>query len=184
MSDLTFNPLTLENAAQDIKPTLEAVQNKFGFIPNLLGVLAINPEALKSYLGMADFLANSGLDLLEQQIVQITTSRENSCGYCIAAHSAISKMSNLDERTIADLRNGNTLSNPRHEALRLFTKRIVSAKGWVDPSDVKLFSNAGFTSSQSLAVILGVAMKTLSNYVNHMAKTSLDKNFEGFSWNR
>jgi len=37
---------------------------------------------------------------------------------------------------------------------------------------------AGYSTSQMLAVVLAVGMKTLSNYTNHMASTPIDDAFQ------
>jgi hypothetical protein len=35
-----------------------------------------------------------------------------------------------------------------------------------------------------LEVLVGVAMKTLSNYTNHIAETPLDEQLQAFAWER
>lgn len=173
--------LNLESASAKAQPILAAVKAKFGFIPNLMGTFANNPETLKGYMALSDSFSNSGLSALEQQIVAITVSQENSCDYCVAAHTAISMMGNLDEKVIQQLRSGSGISDKKLEALRTFTKRVVSARGFVDESDLTAFTSNGYTANEVSAVILGVAMKTLSNYNNHIAHTELDEPFKQFA---
>jgi uncharacterized peroxidase-related enzyme len=175
-------PVSITSASASAKPILEMVQKKYGMVPNLMGNFANNPEALKAYLALGDNFAASGLSPLEQQVVALTMSRENNCEYCVAAHSAISAMSKLDEKTIQQVRKGEALADPKLEALRSFTKRIVAARGWVDNSDIQQFLAAGYEKEQIFAVIVGVAMKTLSNYVNHVSKTEVDGPFKPFTW--
>jgi alkylhydroperoxidase family enzyme len=55
-------------------------------------------------------------------------------------------------------------------------------RGWVEETDIERFIAAGFTRAQVLEVILGVAMKTISNYSNHIAETPLDEAFAGAAW--
>ena len=179
-----LTPLNQSQAPDEAKPYLEAVQKKFGMIPNLMGNFAHNPETLKAYLSLSEHFGASGLNALEQQIVALTVSRENGCAYCMAAHSAISTMSKLDERVIQQVRAGETLADKKLEALRNLTKRIVASRGWLDDSDVAQFLAVGYTKENLLAVIIGVSMKTLSNYVNHIAKTEIDEPFKSFSWSR
>lgn len=59
---------------------------------------------------------------------------------------------------------------------------IVSNRGWVKPPELQRFLDAGFTREQVLEVLVGVSMKTLSNYANHIADTPLDAKFEPFAW--
>lgn len=179
-----LSPLAIQTAPEGSKQILEQVSKGMGFVPNLFGTFAHNPEALKSYLALSDSFAKAGLTPLEQQVVLLTVSRENKCSYCVAAHSAISAMSKLDERIISQLRKGDVLHDQRLETLREFTKRVVSSKGWPDESDINKFFAAGFNQGHILGVILGVAMKTLSNYTNHIAQTPLDEAFKTFQWEK
>jgi AhpD family alkylhydroperoxidase len=153
-------------------------------IPNLMGMFANHPQVLDSYLAVSQNFNNSGFSPLEQQIVLISTSRENDCTYCVAAHTVISNMNKLDEKVILQLRNGEVLEDKKFEALRTFTKRMVSARGFVDASDVNAFLAAGYSQEQTLAVILGVGLKTISNYMNHMAMTPLDGAFTSAAWSK
>lgn len=175
-------PLSIQTAPGESKQVLEQVSKGMGFVPNLFSTFAHNPEALKSYLALNESFAKSGFTPLEQQVVLLSVSRENKCSYCMAAHSAISAMSKLDEAVISDLRKGVSLKDQKLETLREFTKRVVSSKGWPDESDTRKFLAAGFNEGHLLGVILGVTMKTLSNYTNHIAQTPLDEAFKPFQW--
>jgi len=44
--------------------------------------------------------------------------------------------------------------------------------------------DAGFNERHILEVILGVAMKVMSNYTNKMRKIPLDAPFEKFAWKK
>jgi hypothetical protein len=35
-----------------------------------------------------------------------------------------------------------------------------------------------------LEIVLGLAQKTISNYVNHLARTPVDKQYEKYTWNK
>ncbi len=43
---------------------------------------------------------------------------------------------------------------------------------------------AGYGQQQVLEVILGLSQKVISNYVNHVAHTPVDKVFEKFAWSK
>jgi hypothetical protein len=59
---------------------------------------------------------------------------------------------------------------------------VVDGRGWVADHDVQAFLDKGFIRRHVLGVLTGVAMKTLSNYMNHSAKTPLDDAFASFAW--
>jgi alkylhydroperoxidase family enzyme len=80
------------------------------------------------------------------------------------------------------LRAGKPLPDQRLEALRRFTTAVVAARGWIDEAEVAAFQEAGYDPQQLLGVVLGVGMKTLSNYTNHIAGTELDAPFQHRAW--
>lgn len=177
-----FPTQTRESAPDAAAPYLEGAQAKFGMVPNLLGVFANAPAALASYLSVNGEFEGSSLTPIELQVVLITTSVENGCEYCVAVHSAIANMTKVPADVLAALRAGENPDDARLGALARFTRRVVADRGWVDPEEIQEFLAAGFTSPQILEVITGVALKTLSNYTNHMAKTPLDPPFESQRW--
>ncbi|MGE0175040.1 MAG: carboxymuconolactone decarboxylase family protein [Oligoflexales bacterium] len=174
----------LETAPAGSKPVLEAVKGKFSFIPNLMGLFATNPEALKSYLALTETFASSGLSNVEQQVVAISVSRENNCEYCVAAHSAIGSMGGIERKLIDQLRSGERLTDPKLEALRVFTQKVTATRAVIDEESVQNFKAAGYSDEHVMAVLIGVAMKTLSNYANHIGKTPLDEAFAPFAWKK
>ena len=73
------------------------------------------------------------------------------------------------------LRDGGALADPRLEALRQFTVRVLETRGRVPEAEVATFLEAGFTRTHALEVVLGIAVKVMSNYTNSLAGTPLDE---------
>lgn len=157
---------------------MEAVAKKFGFLPNLIRELAGAPAAVKAYVTLSGLLDETSLTPVERQIVLAAASAENGCEYCVAAHSAGLKMAGLAGDQIDAVREQRSLTDRRLEALRTFTRQIVKKRGWIDDADLDAFLQAGYTKEQVFEVLVGVAMKTLSNYANHIAQTPLDKELQ------
>src|SRR5262245_45344139 len=84
-----------KTATDPAKTLLDAVQQKLGFVPNLMRTLAVSPATLDAYLGVGDRLGHAILDrkLLHQLAVPVAYS--NSCQYCLAAHTAIGRLLGL-----------------------------------------------------------------------------------------
>lgn len=181
MSDFTLH--TVESAPEGSKPMLDSVAKKYGFIPGLLAVQAESPAVLKGYITLSDIFGQSTLTPQEQQVVLITASVINSCEFCVAAHSYISRnITRLDGAVIEALRNQQPLPDAKLEALSQFTKAVVEARGFVSDATVSQFMAAGFDKAQVLDVILGVSLKVLSNYTNHIAETPTPEAFAGEAW--
>ena len=154
-------------------------------MPNVLGELAGSPSALGGYMSMSQTFAQSGLTAIEQQIVLLTTSFANNCEYCVAVHSTLALEAGLDRDIIMTIRDGEIIrQDTRLEALRQFTLAIVRERGLVERSDVDAFLKAGFTKANVLDVIQGVTVKTMTNYLNHIAETPLDEAFQSMAWSK
>lgn len=177
-----FKIHTIESAPPAARGTLEAARQKYGFVPNLLGELAGAPAALKAYIALSELLGQTSLSPVAQQVVLVAASMANGCHYCVAAHTAGLKMAGLADDQIDALRSGRPLADAKLDALRVFTIRVVERRGWVDDADVQRFVDAGYAREQVFDILLGVAMKTLSNYSNHIADTPLDKQLQPFAW--
>ena len=181
----TFDVHTIDSAPQGSKPSLEVTKQAIGAIPNLFGVFAESPAILKAYAELGSILETStAFTPAELQVVLLTTSFENGCDYCMAAHTAIAGVQEVPRDVIQSVRDGTTITDAKLEALRRFTGAVVRQRGWVSDQDVQAFLDAGYTRRHLLEAILGVAFKTLSNYTNHVASTPLDVRFRRFAWSK
>ncbi len=57
--------------------------------------------------------------------------------------------------------------------------------GWsqaVSEAEIEAFLASGFEAAHVLEVIVGIAMKTMSNFTNHVANVPLDPQFRAFEW--
>jgi len=100
----------------------------------------------------------------------------------VAAYTAVAKGQTLDDVVIAAVRQRRPIADARLAALCMFTTRIVALHGFVSDADVAAFKGAGWSDAAMLGVILNVAMKSMTKYVNHIAETPLNPPFEAFAW--
>lgn len=169
MTKHDFRLHTVETAPAAARANLTSVKQKYGKIPNLFAVAAESPAALDAYLSLSTIFQNSGLGPAEQQIVILAASVANKCDYCVAAHSRGAKAAGVPDDIIQSVKDQVALPDRKLEALRRMVTEIVEKRGWVPDTEVQAFLNAGYSRSQLLDVMVGVSMKTLSNYINHLA---------------
>lgn len=179
---MKFTVHTIDTAPQEAQADLLAARKAFGFIPNLLGVMAEAPIALKAYMELTELLGKSSFTPVEQQVMMIAGSVTNECGYCVAAHSTVAGMVRMPATALSALRSGSTVPDVRLEALRSYVSEVVSTRGRVSDIRIQEFLDAGFTRQNVLEVVFAAAMKTLSNYTNHMAETPVDAAFAPQTW--
>jgi AhpD family alkylhydroperoxidase len=155
---MDFPIYTTDTAPEESKVALAHAKETFGFIPNLEGVFAQAPSLLKGSMALWDLFEATSFTPVEQQVIYLTANYEHECHYCMAAHSGLAKMIGMSADDIQALRDGRLLSDPKLQALRQFTQRLIQARGWLDDSEIEAFLAAGYTQQQVLEVILGIAV--------------------------
>ena len=178
---MSYQVHNIDSAPEASKPLLEKAESAFGFIPNILGVMAESPALLEAYMTASEVFEKTDFSATEKQVVLLAVSQDNGCGYCKAAHSGIASMQKVPDEVIKAVVEGQSIDDDKLEALRKFTQRVVSTRGNPKSSDIDAFLEAGYSKRHVLDVIAGVGMKTLSNYTNHIAETPVDKQFQGQS---
>jgi alkylhydroperoxidase family enzyme len=180
MTNFTLH--TQETALPQAGEKLAAVEKAWQFVPNLHRILAESPETLEGYDTLFSLVGKTTLSPVEQQVVFMSINYENECEYCMAGHSVLAKMSNVPADAIAALRENQPLADARLEALHGFVQKVVRMRGKVGDAAVNAFIAAGFTKRNVLEVVLTVATKTISNYVNHIAHTPNDAFMAQTAW--
>jgi uncharacterized peroxidase-related enzyme len=157
---------------------LEQAREYFGFVPNLLASLAHSPVALSVY-----FNANVGFECgtlthAERQIVLLVASKENDCAYCTTSHSALARFfSNVPSDALLAIECGNKLRDPKLDALVSLTRQLVSQRGYAPRETIQRFLDSGYKKEQLLEVLIGIAIKTISNYFDHLSALEIDDEF-------
>ena len=173
---------TKESASSASAELLGNAEKSYGFIPNLLGVMAESPALLKAYMAIGKIFDETSFSPTERQVVILTASRFNECRYCMAAHSVVAGMQKIPADVIEAIRSDEPIVDARLETLRKTVALLVEQRGWLSEEDTAYFFAAGFTKAQLLEVIIGISYKTLSNYVNKVAEAPLDDAFVSGAW--
>ena len=181
---MSFPSHDLDTAPEASKPLLEQSQKAFGRLPGLHKVLAESPQAYEGYQGRHKLFTETDFDAEELTVVWQAINVENECHYCVPAHTGIAKMMKVSDEISDALRNETALPTPKLEALRTFTVQMFRQRGNVSDDQMKAFFDAGYGHRAVLDVILGMAQKTISNYVNHVAQTPVDDVFKPLAWER
>lgn len=168
---------TDHTAPKEAAEVLAKVKERYGFIPNLAAYVAEAPVVLDAVLSLVRAYDKTSLSPQEQQVVLLTVSALNGCSYCKTVHSALGRMADMDSETLHAVIAFEPLRDQKLNALRTFTRKIVEDRGWVKEDGVQAFLDAGYTKAQVFEVVMGVAMKTLTNYCNHLAGATPNPEF-------
>jgi alkylhydroperoxidase family enzyme len=142
-------PASIEASPAASQPLLQAVKKQLGVVPNMFRLVGNSPAALEGYLGLNGALAKGALEATTRErialaVAEITANRDG----------------------------GST--DQKAEAAVHFAVKLVNARGHVSDADIKAVKDAGYTDAQVIEIVLHVALNTLTNYVNEMAKTEID----------
>ena len=143
-----------------------------------------SPQAFEAYQVLHKLFTATDFDAEELTVVWQTINVEHECHYCVPAHTGIAKMMKVSDEISQALRNETALPTAKLEALRKFTLQLVRERGNVTETQMQAFFDAGYGHRAVLDIVLGLAQKTMSNYVNHMAKTPVDEVFQSLVWER
>jgi uncharacterized peroxidase-related enzyme len=179
-------PIDINQAEPLAKAVLDKALSQVGFIPNMYSNMANMPGLLNTYLtGYAAFREQGEFSSAEQEVVFLTISRENECHYCVAAHSMLADtMSGVATNVTNAIREGSEIEDSKLSVLHDFTHHMLTTQGKPSNDAVQTFLASGFSERQILAIILAIAVKTLSNYSNHIFDTELDAMFQDRSWHK
>jgi AhpD family alkylhydroperoxidase len=166
-----FTVYNLDTVPEGAKTRLAAVKAAWGFVPQLQGTMAESPITLEAYDTLFGLLGKSTLTPIEQQVAFMAVNVVHECEYCTMGHTYLSRAVNMDEGVLQALRTSTPISEPRLQALRVFTEALVRERGFVGDKAVDAFIAAGFTKANVLEVVTVIATKTISNYVNHITHT-------------
>lgn len=181
---LTLAPKTLDDADAEARAVLEKAKAQVGFIPNMYARMANSPGLLATYLdGYARFRQQSGFTPVEQEVALLTISRENGCEYCVSAHSVLAdNLSKVPAAVTDAIRDDGPIPDAKLAALSRFARAMVVERGLPSRAEVDGFLSAGYSERQILEIVLAIAVKTLSNYSNHLFHTPLDEVFAARAW--
>ena len=168
--------MTIATAPEASKPLLENIQKSLAFIPNLMATFANNPIVLQGYLALECVFERGSFTPTERQIILLATSVENDCSYCTAAHSTIAQsFLHTSSDVVAAVLNGQPVPDARLNALVALVTEVVRERGNVKDKTLEKFIAVGYKKEQVMELLLGIALKTISNYLDHICLTTIDQ---------
>jgi uncharacterized peroxidase-related enzyme len=162
-----------QTAAGQAKTLLDAVKGKLGLVPNMTRAMANSPAVLDGYLQLSGALGKGTLSAKVREQIALAVAESNGCDYCLAAHSAIGKMTGLTAEQIRDSRLGSAV-DPKADALIRFALKVVEVRGRVAAADLDEARAAGIDDAAIAEVVANVALHVLTNYFNLVIDTDLD----------
>jgi uncharacterized peroxidase-related enzyme len=155
------------------QPTLDAVGQQLGFIPNIHRLMSISPAVLTGFVGLQESLSKT-LDLNIRDAIALAVSEVNGCSYCLASHSYVAgTFAKIPREEIALNRQGES-NDAKTGAAARFAAKLVEVRGRVSDADLGAVRQAGFTDPQILEIVALSTQYLMTNFMNNVAGTEID----------
>lgn len=168
-----INVVKDESATADQKALFDDIQTQLGVVPNFLRVFANSPAALKAFLGLYGNANQGLLDAQTRERIGIALAQQNSCEYCLSAHSALGSGAGLDNAEIAANRAGSSRDQKAAAAIK-FARALVAHTGEVTTAELLEVRNAGYTDAEIVEIIVQVGINLLTNILGKASRVSID----------
>lgn len=171
MSRITV--ITNETANAEQLALLDAIQAKLGMVPNFLKILANSPAALRAFLGLHGIANEGSLTPQTRERIALAVAQQNSCEYCVSAHTAIGRKAGLTNAEIAANRAGTSQEEKAAVAVK-FARSLVENSGEVTTADITEARDAGYSDAEIVEIITHVGMNILTNMIGKASRVEID----------
>lgn len=168
-----INIVTPESTNPEQKALYEAIQAQLGMVPNFLKVFANSPAALKAFLGLHSIAGEGSLDPQTRERIALALAQQNSCEYCLSAHTAIGRKAGLSGAEIEANRSG-TSQDAKAAVSVKFARSLVANMGEITAGELLEMRAAGYSESDIVEVITHVGMNILTNLLGKAARVDID----------
>jgi len=149
---------------------LRILQDKLGFVPNVIQAYSFDNAKLATF---ADFFTDlmggeSGLSVLEREMIAVVVSSINRCYYCLVSHGAEVRAQSGDPELgeILAMNYRAAELSPRHRAMLDFAAKLTEAAHQIEEEDRQVLRDAGFSDGDIWDIS---AVASFFNMTNRMA---------------
>lgn len=168
-----INVVTNETANAEQKALLDAVQSQLGMVPNFLKVFANSPAALAAFLGLYGVAGAGSLDPQTRERIALALAQQNSCEYCLSAHTAIGRKAGLSGAEIEANRAGSSQDAKAAVAVQ-FARSLAEHNGEVTTAEIMEVRNTGYCDADIVEIITHVGMNILTNILGKASRVEID----------
>ncbi len=169
-----FSFIEPEAASGKAAELLAQVQKSLGSTPNMTKAMANSPTLLKSYLALFSAVGTGTLSAAVRARLAIATAQLNGCEYCLSSHTYIgANITKVDADELESARKGQS-ADQHVAALLNLSNTIAQNAGDVDDADITAALEAGVTEAEIGELVANLALNTMTNYFNVMARVDND----------
>lgn len=177
-----FPLYTIESAPTSSQAVLHALQDAFGFVPNIAGMMAGSPVLINSFMTVFQNVHSGHFSEQQIQALLLTNAVTNGCTWAVAFHAALALKEGVSPADVQAIRDGQLPGDAQLAALSALSKTYIDKRGHLADGDLQAFFAAGFSAESALEVITVVAASTITNYVGSTTLPPLEAAFQAHAW--
>jgi len=158
---------TEQDAPEEVRSAWERATAKLGFLPNVQRLYALRPKRYLEWLAHYEDVmrGESGLSVLEREMIALVVSDLNDCNYCLTSHSAYLRVLSGDPGLPDRLRaNANAAApNDRVRAILGFAAKATRDAHGCTPEDLDHLRAVGLGEEEIFDVVETAAMFNFTN---------------------
>ncbi len=168
-----FKTVNVDSAEGEARDLLDGINKKLGMVPNLYAVMAQSPSTLAAQLALGNELSKGTLTPKLNEKIALVVGNDNSCGYCVSAHSQIAASLGMPDDEIVEAQKGKS-EDAREQAILTLAISINGNHGHGDNSAVRRALEAGLSEAEIIEVVGQVVKNIMTNAINGIAQTEID----------
>lgn len=175
---------TVDTAPEQSKPALQGLKQSFGFVPNAAATMAGSPVLINAFISSFGSFHGGSFGEAEKQVLLLTNAVTLECRWTVAFHSTIALKAGVGAHDVAAIRRGDIPTDRKLAALSALARTLIETKGRAVDAEIDKFVAAGYTQTQVLEVIAGIAISTMAGLTASVAKTPVEDLFKAQAWNQ
>lgn len=147
-----------EEISKDVQEIFSEIEKVFGKVPNLFKTYAQFPPLLKANWGKVKAMMLQGnLSRKTKETIAVFVSKDNSCAYCVAAHTAALRSIGMpeDEIKMMESDNDKLACTQKEQKLIAFARKANKDPNKICDEEFEDLKKAGATDSE-IVEALGV----------------------------
>lgn len=177
-----FRVHSIDSAPEKSRPALEQLQQNFGLIPSVAGVMAASPTLLGGFAGVFQQVHHGTFNEAEIQVLLLSNAVTNQSAWAVAFHSALALKEGVAHADVEAIREARAPASAKPAALFTLTRALLERRGRLGKQELDAFRSAGFDAAQVFEVILVLAASLMTNYSANLAQPELEAPFREFAW--
>jgi uncharacterized peroxidase-related enzyme len=143
-----------DDASDDVAEIYDTMREQFGYLPNLVRVFSLRPEAYKAWMQLNG--AVKAHDLRRYELATLAAARRLRSSYCALQHGKVLAQQFMSFQDVPDLPEG---LDDADRAVMELAEKVVDDATSVTQADVDKLRALGLTDAEIVDVVLAAAAR-------------------------